>query len=301
MDKQDICPVLYRVIRPAGNPKKGLGGLWDSMFEIARNLEQMAVRFNPVILVGPGLVAVLLGLFVWLGGLGFRKVLAAVLGAVCGGVCGLFITVQNILPAIILAVVVAVIAVILQRVFMTILAVVLAAVFCFAVLVVPYIESGEEDVSISRDKTENRAELSIQQSVKIIEEYITGSIAEIKRILFYVPVRKQAIGGVLVLVFIMAFSFQSRLTSAFSCAAFGTALIFAGMILLLLYKGAAPVSRIILNLPFYLGVFAAMTAFGMTEQLLLCPGIKRKSKDEKKTDDSDKKEPENISQSWRTS
>ncbi|GAG23662.1 unnamed protein product, partial [marine sediment metagenome] len=40
------------------------------MFELLEHFEQVAVRFSPVVLIVPGLVAVLLGLFVWLGGLG---------------------------------------------------------------------------------------------------------------------------------------------------------------------------------------------------------------------------------------
>jgi hypothetical protein len=268
------------------------------MFEIARYLEQMAVRFSPVILVGPGLILVLLGLFVWLGGLGFRKVLFAILGAVSGGACGFFITAHSAWLAVILACVVALIAVMFEKVFIVILAAVLAAAFCFAVLAGPYIESGRIVASASRDKTQNRAELSIQQSKKIMGEYVVGSVTEIKQLLFHMPVHKLAIMAVLAVVCIVVGSYQWRLTSAFCCAALGTSLIFAGMILLLLYKGAAPISRILQSHPFYLSVFAAMTVFGMAEQLLLCPGVKRKSADEKKTDEG-KKEPEKSTEGWR--
>lgn len=268
------------------------------MFEIARYLEQMAVRFNPVLLIGPGLVAVLLGLFVWLGGLGFRRVLFAILGAVSGGACGFFITAQSGWLAVILACVAALIAIMFEKVFIIILAAALAVVFCFAVLVGPCVESGRIVASAGGDKTENRAELSIRQSKKIMGEYIAGSVTEIKQLLFNMPVHKLAIIAVLAVVCIAAGSYLWRLTSAFCCAALGTSLIFAGMILLLLYKGAAPVSRILQNHSFYLGVFAVMTGFGMAEQLLLCPGVKRKSADEKKTDEK-KKEPEKSTEGWR--
>jgi hypothetical protein len=66
------------------------------------------------------------------------------------------------------------------------------------------------------------------------------------------------------------------------------------MILLLLYKGAAPISRICQNQLFYLGVFGVMTAFGMAEQLLLCQRIKGKL-----TGKKEKNKPEKISESWR--
>jgi len=68
-----------------------------SMLEIAKNFEQMATGFSPIVLIAPGLVCVVVGLFIWLGGLGFRRPLAAVVGAVSGGICGFFITDRNIM------------------------------------------------------------------------------------------------------------------------------------------------------------------------------------------------------------
>ncbi len=44
----------------------------------------------------------------------------------------------------------------------------------------------------------------------------------------------------------------------------------AGMILLLLYKGAMPASEIADKSSFYAAVFVVMVAFGTGEQLLLC-------------------------------
>lgn len=54
------------------------------MVEILKSFEQAAAWFRPIVLLLPGLLATALGLFVWLGGLGFRRVLLAVLGAVVG-------------------------------------------------------------------------------------------------------------------------------------------------------------------------------------------------------------------------
>ena len=73
------------------------------MLEIAQNFEAIATRLRPVVLVGPGLFFVIVGLFVWLGGLGFRKALAAVVGTVGGGICGFFVAGRNIAIAIISA------------------------------------------------------------------------------------------------------------------------------------------------------------------------------------------------------
>lgn len=269
------------------------------MLEIAQHLEQMAVWFKPIVLIGPGLTAVLLGLFVWLGGLGFRRALVAIVGAVSGGICGFFISGRNMVPATVSAGVAAVIAIMFEKIFITILAGVLAAALGFAVLASPYIENAGGATPIGRDEIRNRGgAFSMQQTVEIAKAYITDFIAEIKQICSQMPVYGLAIIAALAVIFIAAGFFQWRFTSAFCCAALGVMLIFAGMILLLLYKGAAPISRICRNQSLYLGVFAAMTVFGTTEQLLLCQRIKGKSRRKKETS-KEEKEPEKTSVDWR--
>jgi hypothetical protein len=265
------------------------------MLEIARQLEQTAVWFNPVILIGPGLVCVLLGLFVWLGGLGFKRALVAIVGAVSGGICGFFISGRNIVTATVSAGLAAVVAIMLERIFIAILAGVLAAILGFAVLAGPYIENAGEATLVKWDETRN---LSTQQTVETVKAYITDFVDETKWILSKMPVYNWAIIAVLAVIFPVAGFFQRRLISAFCCAALGTILIFAGMILLLLYKGAAPISRICQNQLYYLGVFAVMTAFGTTEQLLFCQRIKERLTG-KKGKSKDRKEPEETSASWR--
>jgi hypothetical protein len=243
------------------------------MFEIARQLEQAAVWFDPSVLIVPGLAAVLLGLFVWLGGLGFKKTLVAIIGSVSGGIFGFFISGRNIMPAMVSAGIAAVIAVVLKRVFIAALAGVLAAILGFAILAGPYIEKTSEAASIEWDKTHN---LSTQQTIETAKAYIADFAAEIKRIFSQMPVYERAIIAALAIILAAVGFFCQRLASAFCCAALGAILVFTGMILLLLYKGAAPISRICKNQLFYQSIFGAMTAFGMVEQVLLCRRIKGK-------------------------
>jgi hypothetical protein len=183
----------------------------------------------------------------------------------------------------------------LERIFIAILAGVLAAVLGFAVLAGPYIENVGEATLVKWDETQN---LSTQQTVETVKTYITDFVAETKRILLQMPVYKWAIIAALAVIFPTAGFSQRRLTSALCCAALGTILIFAGMILLLLYKGAAPISRICQNQLYYLGVFAAMTAFGTAEQLSFCQRIKERLT-RKKEKGKDGKEPEKTSTFWR--
>ncbi len=240
------------------------------MFEIALHFEQMATQFRPIILIGLGLASVIIGLFLWLGGLGFRKVLVIVVGAVSGGVCGFFITDRNIVSAGILAALAVFIAILFEKIFITILAAALAAVVAFAVLAGPYIQ--------------NQADFS----------------TKIKQACLQMPAYSWVIIAALLVIFIMAGFFLWRLTSALCCAALGTMLIFAGMISLLLYKGAAPISYICSRTLFYTVVLVAMMAFGTIEQLLLSKPPKRQSITKKETS-KDKQEPDKKMPSWRTS
>jgi hypothetical protein len=70
------------------------------------------------------------------------------------------------------------------------------------------------------------------------------------------------------------------------------------MILLLSYKGTEPVSYISGNPSFYGMVFAAMTAFGTIEQLLLCRFAKSKAKREEKAGKGEQKSEKKWS-NWR--
>lgn len=160
------------------------------MLELLQNFEQAAATLDPKIMVAAGLISVLSGLFVWLGGLGFRKVLVTVAGVTVGAVCAFFVIGCNILLAIIIGIVTGSVAMILEKIL------------------------------------------------------IAGSV-------FW------------------------RLVSALGCAVLGTLLIFAGMIMLLSYKGIQPVSYIGQRQSFYLGVFSAMVIFGMVAQLLFCRGVQK--------------------------
>ena len=248
------------------------------MFEILQDFEQMAAWFSPIVLVGPGLTAVIVGLFVWLGGLGFRKVLVTVLGAVSGGICGFFIIGQNIVATALLAVVAALIAIILQRIFITILAACLAAVLGFAVLARLYVGIPEEAIPTNQSRMSIRGPaLSVDESVQLMKAYIIALGDKIKQACSQMPLYNWAIIAVLVVISITGGFYFWRLTSALCCAVLGAVLIFAGMILLLLYKGAMPVTGIYRSPSLYAAVFITMAAFGTVEQLLLCPWLKSKA------------------------
>jgi len=114
-----------------------------------------------------------------------------------------------------------------------------------------------------------------------------------------IPMYSWMMVGAVVVAVILAGVYLWRFTSALCCAALGTLLVSAGMILLLLYKGTTPVSSICDRPSLYAAVFAGMTAFGTIEQLLLCPSH-HKRRSAKKGAHKDKEEPEQTRNRWRT-
>jgi hypothetical protein len=246
------------------------------MLEVLINFEQNAARLSPIVLVGPGLMAVLLGLFIWLGGLGLRKLLVSVTGAVSGGVCGFLLIGHNIVAVIGLAAIAAAIAAIFERLFIAILAAVLAAVLGFVVLATLHNDNANGAIPTNQNNISTQSEiLNIEQSVELVKAYIVDISSSIKQAFQELPGHYWAILLILIVFSIVAGFALRRLTLAFCCAALGTTTIFIGMILLLLYKGSAPISKIYHKPSFYGIIIAAMMVFGTIEQSFLCRDEKK--------------------------
>lgn len=256
------------------------------MYEIIQSFEQTALRFSPIVLIVPGLLAVIVGLFIWLGGLGLRRVLAAVVGAVIGFSCGFFI-IGNIMAGGILAAGVGLIAIILQRIFIAILAVSLALVLTFFVFtgICPEVINAIDNVPITAAKiTDDSVVISVQHTPVVIRAYSIDFGNMVKQAAWQMRTYAWAIMAALSIVVLVAGFFLRRLTSALCCAVLGTMLIFAGMIFLLLYKGSVPISIICDKSLFFAGVFGAMIAFGAVVQLLLCTRLEKSAKRKKEAE-----------------
>lgn len=261
------------------------------MLDILQDIEQMAARFRAIVLIGPGLTAVVVGLFIWLGGLRFVRVLVAVLAAVSAGICGFFIVGRTIIAVAVLMVVPVLIVIVPQRIFITILAAGLTAVLAFVVLTVLC----QDTIVMPEFAATEYSETSNQN---IIFSFSRADLStRIKQVFLQMPVFGYSVIAVLVLISMAGGFYFWRFTSALYCAVLGTMLIFAGMILLLMYKGSVPVSDICSRPLFYAGVFAAMTAFSIGEQLLLCPRAKSKAIRKK---EAKKGKASRDKQDWRT-
>jgi len=252
--------------------------------------EQASWQLSPIVLIGSGLFFVLAGLFIWLGGLGLARALMAVLGAAVGAVVGFFLLGGTVVSAVLLGTASAFIGMIFKRVFISILA---AAVI--AVIVISYF--GLPDFSAFKNKSFNPPvvktydrQFGVRISLGRIRIYSGELEKQAKTFVSRIPVAGWIVTALAVAVIVAVGLYFSNFVSAFCCAAFGAVFIFAGLTLLLLYKGSFPISHINSRPGLYLAIFGAMVVFGTAEQLLLCRKTNKKNADKNKreSDESQK-------------
>jgi len=266
------------------------------MLEILQDFERAAPKLAPVVVILPGLAAVVAGLFVWLGGLRFKRLLAGLIGAIAGGIAGFFLASRNIASITVTAGIGALIAIILQRLFMAILAAALAAGFGFMVLAVPHLQPADTEPAKSQAEIAAGDQPdTVRQSVETLKEYAVNFGYTVKWVGSRVPIYSWAILAAAAAVSAVVGLYLWRLVSALCCAALGTTLIFAGMILLLSYKGSAPITKMSGGSPVYAAIFLGMITFGTIEQWLLFRLKKTRPAKAKK----DKLESEQEKRTWR--
>jgi hypothetical protein len=260
------------------------------MLEITRYFEQAATQFNAVVLVGLGITAVLLGLFIWLGGLGLRKQLLIAVGALCGGLCAFLTSGYNILLTVFAAVIGTVIATKFEKIFLAVLAGALAVVLGLAIMTRPYMNKSEHSTQTAQHQSQIHDQVyTVQQTMQVLKAYAHDLGSMIKHACPQMPPYNWLIILALAVIFTIVGLFFWPLASAFCCATLGTISIFLGMTMLLLFKGSAPVTGICTRIPFFMLVFTAMVIFGTLEQLMLCkyttkkPILKKRQKTAQQT------------------
>lgn len=266
------------------------------MVEVFKSFEQVAGRLNPLVLIVPGLALVALGLFVWLGGLGFRRVLFALLGAAAGGVTALLAVSDNGVVAGASALAAALLAAMFQRAFTALLLGLLSLAISFVILAHPYLQE-HRGTLIAGENLDRGPKLTVRDSLRVAHAYGLDLVDGVRDAAGKLtPGRWAIIAAATAGMLTLGASFQS-LGGALSCATLGTAMVFAGLLLLVVFKGSAPVGRLVEQPAFYGLVFAGMAAFGTLEQLSLCRRAERhKSKAKSGKSRPTKKQ---SKQSWR--
>ena len=198
---------------------------------------------QPHLLLTMAFVAFAVGLFLWLGGIGFRRIMFALVGAACGAACAIPVTGSNLMLGAALVGAGALLALKFQENFLTVMASIFALVYGFSVLIRPYFNPNGELIAVVRQLT-------------IGVPYYNWPI------LLFVIALPLAAGA----------SYW-RATSAILCSAAGAAVMLAGVIMLLVRSGIAAAGFISTKREFFLEIFLAVAVLGAISQLLLLPKL----------------------------
>jgi len=247
------------------------------MVEILKSFEQGATRLSPIVLLLPGLAATAVGLFVWLGGLGFRRLLLAVMGALVGAFGTLCVVGQNPGGIVLLGLLGAVVAVVFQRFFTAVLLGALAGFAAFLAVAWPSLalQQGTSTGQLSTGDTGQT--LGVPESLDTVRLYTLEVVDAAKRAGTQVVASRWAVVVTAVFALLLVGLLFRNLGGALVCAILGTTMIFAGLVLLLMFKGSGPITRIEARVPFFGLLFIAMVVFGTLEQWILCRRADKRS------------------------
>ena len=256
------------------------------MIEILKSLELAAGRFHTPVLVVPGVILTALGLFIWLDGLRFRRVSLGFAAAMTGALAAFAMGIQSPVLIVLPIVAAVAIAVVLPRVFIAILLAKLVAVVVFLVLAWPFITGSQGAAASPPRKVNGDSNLpfSARESIDLARAYGMDLTDNIKQAGKELPSSKWIIVGAVALgLFVLGFVFKD-MAGALACSLFGTLLIWAGLVILLMYKGSTPVRWIEQN-ALACGLAAVgMIGFAGVEQFLLWrrAELRRKSRQPKR-------------------
>jgi hypothetical protein len=247
------------------------------MVEILKSFEQVAVRFSPVVLVAPGLAMVVLGLVAWLAGSSLRRLVFGSLGAGVGALASFFLGTHNPLVLGVAAWVGATFGALLPRVFAAALLAVFGMAIAFVILARAQLL--ESPGTLFRGPEVGQAEpYTDPESLEVTRVYGLDAADRVRAGAYALAPTRWAILAAAGFGLLIVKLYFERLATATACAVLGTVLVFSGLVLLLIYKGSAPVAHIEPQGSSYGLVLLGMAVFGTLEQLVVCRGPKGETK-----------------------
>jgi hypothetical protein len=241
------------------------------MLDILNEFQNAALVFSPVMLVVPGVLGVLVGIIFWLAGTKFTKIIAVAAGFAGGGIAAFhwFPSHNQVAAAII-----GILAGGLAAMFLHKFIVVAAGTAVFAIAAMTFLVGTHVNDQVAGVVYQPAAATSVKLSSAQTAEQIKLRLTDVGGMLFRLSIRLPfvtwpAFAAVVVAVAVAAMFF-GRFVTAFACSSLGTAMISAGMLSLLLYKGSSPLTYVYGHISFFFWIFAAMTAAGGVAQFILC-------------------------------
>jgi hypothetical protein len=257
------------------------------MFEALKYYQNLAERFQGQILIVPGMIIIMVGLCIWLAGLRWRKILGAIVGCAFFAVIVLSFTksgLQTVYVAVLLG---AAIGAVADKVIIGIAGTVAAAMIVLVILSVSLpkpqgsVVLPEYSYPMLPEYERNDKPIPTQDAIKLSKEMVSYFGYKAKDNIKTASVVAFAAAIVTLLAAGFAAFAVPRIFIAVVSSSLGSAVIFAGMVLLLFYKGSKPVNCIAEKDRFYIMILASMTIFGALVQLILSPAPKKEIKKEK--------------------
>jgi hypothetical protein len=241
------------------------------MVEILKSFEQVASRFPPAMLILPGLAIVALGLVTWLAGMCRKRLLLGLVGGLTGGLAGYFVSAQNPLIATLTAGGSAAFGAMTPRLSVAVVLAGLGGTIAFGVLARGYLFQEHGLLLSGETLTQSGTRFTTQESLDAVQAYVLDVTDRIGAIARRLAPADLAIIAAVSVGLLIAGLLLTRLAGALTCSLLGSGLVFAGLTLLLIFKGSTPVARMERQGVFYGLLILGMAAFGTLEQLLLCP------------------------------
>ncbi len=249
------------------------------MSDAFRHFEKIAPLVAPVLLVVPGVVCVLGGLCMWLSGLRWSKFVACLLGCVCGLVCAFLFTDGGVAIFVVVAIIWMFFGLIFDKVTVAFAGGGVVVMLCVAAFTWSELDKSLNcsypafvPVKMVGEGSQVKADLvEVGKQFVFFSGKVTETVKNISPAHFVLSICAGlviAVGGFL----------KGKIFAAVSCSLMGTLLVFYGMILLLMYKGAAPLTIINMKTQYYGIAAAVMAIVGTAVQLMLCPSKLRMPK-----------------------
>ena len=255
------------------------------MLDIFTQTEQSAQAYNTMVLMVPGLAGVLLGIFLWLGGSLFaRTSVALVWLLLVAGVGTFFITP---LVSVGVGIMASIVVMVVKRFGTGVLSSALVTFVAFLVACqyadLAKITQGSRPVAGSPQyaisPVEEGASLGVPETFEHLKLMILGVARSCIQVGQAMEIKYQVVVGVTAFFALLMGCVLQRLAEAVSCATAGVLLIWGGMVLMLLAKGAMPLTGVYARAGMCAAIIPAMIGVGVVEQLLFCSRSAGQDKD----------------------
>jgi hypothetical protein len=241
------------------------------MPDVLNNFQTAALQFNPLLLIVPGGIGVVVGIAVWLAGINFSKIIAPVIGFV-GGATAAFMISNHPSPAPVLsaAIFAAIVSLLVHKVIIAITGYAALVAVCLVFFIINSFAANPGSPASANPPAPLKYQVTNAQALDQTKTYVTELTNELAHLSKKIPGTMWFYFAGAVIAVLVVGSFFGRIFFAVASGTLGVIMVFFGMTCLLLYKGSAPLTHIYCGLHYYFAVFAGMVVAGAASQLLLC-------------------------------